>query len=228
MRAIHILLFTLFAMLVATHAAPAAAQAVTDEAAEQPLITGFVGMASQKVFPDLFAQSRGLVVEGLVSYGRDCSVDLYGLKDLHPSGAGDEVSLGASCRFDLGKTVRAEVWVARSQYRVGAGITDFTARLESGRWDVMLSYYQWDGQNQDGWSAQVGYTIPVAEAITLRPSIVYTAGFGEPAILATGFDLRWQVAKGVSLQATTYLPTIREERNDGRKMQLIFGIQYQF
>jgi hypothetical protein len=191
-------------------------------------ISGYVGFESNKVFPDLFAQSKGRVVEALVSYGDKCSVDLYGLKDLDPSGIGDEISIGASCRFAIGKA-KAEVWVARSEYRAAAGLTDFTARLEFGAgWDAMLSYYQWDGQNPDGYSAQVGYTIPVVEAVTLRPSVIYTAGFGEPAIVAAGFDLRWTIVKGISLGATTYLPVIREQKNDGRKPWLIFGVRYSF
>lgn len=193
--------------------------------AQEAPVTAECKFKNQEVFPDLFPQSAGAVAQCALSIGDEFSFDLYASKDL-ASSIGDEVAFGFSWRFDV-STIQAEVWVSRSQYRDSPGLTDLTAKLAHGAFDLTVSYYQWD-KNPDGFSAAVGYTIEVAKPLSLRPSLVYTQGFGDTAVVAAGLDVRYRFDDHWAVEVTGYLPVWRDRHDDGRKPQLMFGLAYSF
>ncbi len=206
-----------FASVLALSAAPAFAQEVS---------VG-VDFKSAYVLDDAIVATDGPVVQGWASVNitDNCSLDAWGSKGLDTN-TGDEVDLGASCRFDLGSNT--ELKVVANRYIFFAGTPDMTALeavVSHGPVDVGVAQYIWDGGLADATRIQVGYNAELAPRLSGRAEVTYETGFGLRDTVVLGADVRYSVTDNVSVFATGYLP-VRESGANGPK--LLGGISMSF
>ena len=198
--------------------AVAAAITATSAYAEEgpPLVTGSIDFKSSHTLDDGFVQTDGPVLQGSLSFrlGDTCSLDAWGSKGLDRT-VGDEIDLGASCRFDLGQDFKAEVVVSR--YLLLGGVpdmTEVTVGLSKGPGDLSVGHYFWSGGLQSATRVQFGYNTELAAKLSARAEVTYETGFDLKDTIVLGADLKYAITDKLSLGVTGYAPVIKSGGND--------------
>ena len=182
---------------------------------------------SAYVLDDAIVATDDLVIQGWASVNvtDECSLDAWGSKGLGTD-VGDEIDLGASCRFDVTNDTKLKVSVNR--YLLLGGVPDMTALeavVSHGPVDIGIAQYIWDGGLPDATRIQVGYNAELATRLSARAEVTYETGFGLRDTLVLGADVRYSVTDNVSVFATGYLP-VYESGANGPK--LLGGISFSF
>ena len=201
-------------LLLAAGAALVSTSALAEETS--PLITGGIDLKSGYVLDDALVSTDGPVLQGFISVNvtDKCSLDAWGSKGLDRT-VGDEIDLGASCRFDLGQDFKAEVVVSR--YLLLGGVpdmTEVTVGLSKGPVDLSVGHYFWSGGLQSATRVQFGYNTELAAKLSARAEVTYETGFDLKDTIVLGADLKYAITDKLSLGVTGYAPVIKSGGND--------------
>lgn len=190
-------------------------------------VSAGASLKSSYTLDDGIVATDGPVVQGWASVNitEQCSLDVWGSKGLDTN-TGDEVDLGASCRFDLGEGVKAKVVANRFLLLGGVpDITELTVGLSKGPVDLTVSQYIWDGGLEDATRVQVGYNADLAPKLSGRGEVTYETGFGLKDTVVLGADVSYAITEKLSVFATGYLPVKKSGANSEK---VVVGLSFNF
>lgn len=184
-------------------------------------VSGEVGVYSQYLDDDLLPLTPRPVVQAgvYVEVNNNCSLDVWANKGIDTR-EGDELDVGASCRFNIGQDTEVEVIAYRDILRGQDDITEMSARVTHGPVDVTVLYFAWD-KNPDALRITAGYTVKATDKLSLRPAVVYQSGFGERDILGGGLYATYRLTNEFEVVGKAIVP-FKGDRNP----QVSVGLKY--
>lgn len=184
-----------------------------------------IGVYNRYVDLDLLVLTPEPVVQGGVylDIGKACSLMAWGSHGIATK-RGRELDLGGSCSVRAGN-VRLTGGLLRS-FISGSDVTGLVAGAGSGRFDLTVKHYLWDG-HPSGTRAYATWLWLLGPHASLRPTVAFETGFALPDIVAAGFSGEVSATRNLALTALVLAP-IHSGPGFVRHGQAMVGVRRRF